>query len=145
TATVSVTPVNDAPSNIVAATALAVNEFAGNGTQVGIVLALDNDDSSFTYSLINNAGGRFAIDNTGHIIVANGLLLDFEQNQSHTVRVQATDSGGLSVVRDFDITINNVDPENIAGDGNDNVFVGGALADNLNGGGGADRLDGRGG
>ena len=145
TATVSVTPVNDAPTDINAITLLAVNEFPGNGVPVGTVAARDADNSSFTYTLLNDAAGRFAVDNGGHITVTNGLLLDFEQNPLHVIRVQATDPGGLSFVKDFGITINDVNPENITGDGNSNTFVGGALADNLNGGGGADRLEGRGG
>ena len=145
TATVSVTPVNDPPTDINAITLLAVNEFPGNGVLAGTVAARDADNSSFTFTLLNNAGGRFAIDNGGHITVANGLLLDFEQNPLHVIRVQATDPGGLSFVKDFGITINDVNPENVFGDGNNNTFVGGPLADNLNGGGGADRLEGRGG
>ena len=145
TATVSVTPVNDAPTDINAITLLAVNEFPGNGVLVGTVAARDADNSSHTFTLLNDAGGRFAIDNGGHITVVNGLLLDFEQNPLHVIRVQATDPGGLSFVKDFGITINDVNPENITGDGNSNTFVGGPLADNLNGGGGADRLEGRGG
>src|SRR5439155_236232 len=53
--------------------------------------------------------------------------------------------GRLSTMRNVAITIDTVEPANIAGDGNDNFFVGGALADNMGGGGGSDRLEGRGG
>ncbi len=50
--------------------------------------------STLSYSLINDAGGRFAIDeNTGVITVANGSLLDYEAASSETIVVLATDQG----------------------------------------------------
>ena len=145
TAAVTVTPVNDAPTDINAITLLAVNENAPNGTVAGAVLAKDVDNASFTYSLLNDAGGRFTIDNNGIITVAYGLLLDYEQSSLYVIRVQAKDAGGLSVIKDFGITINDVNPDNVTGDANSNTIVGGAGDDNINGAGGNDRLVGNGG
>ena len=58
------------------ATANAVDENAANGTPVGITAAASDADATtntITYSLDDNAGGRFAIDaNTGVVTVANG-------------------------------------------------------------------------
>ena len=46
--------------------------------------------SNFTFALTDDAGGRFAIDsNTGEVTVADGSLLDYETNTSHSVTVEA--------------------------------------------------------
>ncbi len=68
----------------------SINENAANGTIVGRARGYDPDaGATFGYSLTNNAGGRFAINNsTGEITVANSSLLDFETNSSHTVTVR---------------------------------------------------------
>ncbi len=77
---------------------------------VTTVSALDRDaGNTFTYSLTNNAGGRFAIGTgTGQITVNNSSLLDFEASTVHTVVVQATDQGGLSYARTLTINVSNV-------------------------------------
>ncbi len=88
----------------------SIAENSANGTVVGTVTGFDRDaGNTFTYSLTNNAGGRFAINSTsGQITVANGSLLDFEANTSHTVVVQATDQGGLTYARTVTIAVTNV-------------------------------------
>jgi Ca2+-binding RTX toxin-like protein len=138
-----VTPFNDAPTGVTGT--LAANEDATNGSAVGTVVGQDPDSSSFTYTLLNNAGGRFAMDSAGHVTVADGLLLDFEQQSSHTIRVRVTDDQGASSDFDMNVTVNDVLGENVLGDGRDNVFWGGAEADTLNGAGGHDSLKGGGG
>ncbi len=88
---------NEPPQNV-AFTGDGVNENALNGTVVSSLSATDPDAaSSTTYSLVNNAGGRFEIAGDA-IIVANSGLLDFETSTSHTVIVRATDSGGKFVL-----------------------------------------------
>ncbi len=98
-----------------AATA-SVAENAANGTVVGTVTGLDLDAANtFTYSLPNDAGGRFAINNTtGQITVANGSLLDFDTASSHTVVVQAMDQGGLTYSRTATISLTNVNETPVA-------------------------------
>ncbi len=95
--TIQVSNANEPPQNV-AFTGDSVNENALNGTVVSSLSATDPDAaSSTTYSLFNDAGGRFEIaGNT--IIVANSGLLDFETSTSHTVIVRATDSGGKFVL-----------------------------------------------
>ena len=62
-----------------------------------------------TYSLLDNAGGRFAINaNTGVITVANGTLLDFETATSHGIQVQVTDQTGASFTKTFSLSVTNV-------------------------------------
>ncbi|WP_287813529.1 cadherin domain-containing protein [Burkholderia sp.] len=84
-----------------------VNEGAAVGTVVGIAAqAIDPNGDLLTYSLVNNAGGRFAINaSTGVITVANGALLDFESQSAWDVTVRATDGGGLYSEQLFTIDI----------------------------------------
>ena len=75
-------------------TANAVDENAANGTTVGVTaLASDADatNNTITYTLDDNAGGRFAIDgSTGVVTVADGTLLNRELAASHNITVRAT-------------------------------------------------------
>ena len=95
-----------------------VSESAANGTVVGKAVATEVDTSdTLTYSLVNDADGRFAIDsNTGTITVANSSLLDFETATSHTVRVRVVDAGGLSSEQDIAITVANANEAPTASD-----------------------------
>lgn len=111
TITVNLTNVNEAPS-IPTDTNPATNtvaENAANGTLVGITaFATDPEGAAITYSLTDNAGGRFAINaSTGVVTVANGLLLDFETNNSHSITVRASD-GTLTSSQSFTIVVTDV-------------------------------------
>jgi RTX calcium-binding nonapeptide repeat (4 copies)/Bacterial cadherin-like domain len=135
-----ITPANDPPTDITGT--LAANEFAANNTIVGTLAAADVDSGSFTFSIVpgQDAGGRFSVDSDGTVRVANGLLLDFEQTISHTIRVEVDDGAGGLFEKDLQVTVNDINPEDVTGDGADNTFVGGALGDTLRGMGGADHL-----
>jgi VCBS repeat-containing protein len=89
---------------------LSVAENSANGTFVGTAAGIDPDGIlGLTYSLADNAGGRFAINSTtGAITVANSNLLNFEANNSHSVVVRATDAGGLFVDRTINVTVSDV-------------------------------------
>ena len=70
---------------------LAVAEAVADGTVVGKLNAADPDgNDGFTYLVLDDAGGRFAVSG-GKLVVADGLSLDFEQNASYSVQVQVTD------------------------------------------------------
>jgi hypothetical protein len=86
-----------------------VAENAASGTPVGLtVLAFDPAGGLVTYSLSDDAGGRYAIDsNTGIVTVQNGSLLDYESATSHSITVIASD-GLLTSSADFTIAILNV-------------------------------------
>ncbi|MEM7315219.1 MAG: DUF642 domain-containing protein, partial [Planctomycetota bacterium] len=65
--------------------------------------------SSFTFSLTDDAGGRFAIDSsTGEITVADSSLLDYETATTHNVTVETTDAGGNTYSESMAITVDNV-------------------------------------
>jgi hypothetical protein len=85
-----------------------ITDQAPNDTAVGIVVKAADPDTidTITYSLINNAGGRFKINpDTGIITVANGAALDHITAQSHIIRVRATSSDGSYSEQDFTINV----------------------------------------
>ena len=86
--------------------AFSVPENAANGTVLGTVLVSDPDaGSSYGYSLVDSAGGRFAIGADGTLTVANGSLLDHESAASHTITVRGTDAGGLWREESFTVAV----------------------------------------
>src|SRR5690606_611340 len=111
--TIAVTNVNEAPGTPIDTNggANAVAENAANGTPVGITVAATDPDAgdTVTYSLTDDAGGRFAIDaNTGAVTVADAGSLNFEGATAHPITVQAISSGGLTSSQSFTIAVNNV-------------------------------------
>jgi len=93
--TINVLDGNDAPAAPTDANAAAnsVAENAATGALVGITgQATDPNADGLTYMLTDDAGGRFQIDAaTGVVSVADGSLLDFEAQSSHTITVKASD------------------------------------------------------
>ena len=84
----------------------SVSESAVFGTAVGVSLRAVDPDSGDTvsYSLVDSAGGRFAVSaSTGVVTVAGPL--DFEQEASHTIRGRARSSDGTQSESDFTIEI----------------------------------------
>ena len=95
------------------ATANAVDENAANGTIVGVTASASDADSTnntISYSLDDNAGGRFTIDGTtGVVTVADGSLLDRESAASHDITVRASSSDGSFSTAVMTINLNDVD------------------------------------
>jgi hypothetical protein len=136
--------VGNTPPTGVAGT-LTIVEDANNGATVGTVVAADPDSSTFTYSLVNDAGGRFDISSSGVVTVENGLLLDYEQNTSHTIRVRVDDNeGGISEFN-MNVVVTDDHGEFVTGDGANHTYYGGAETDFLFGGHGSDTIRGQGG
>jgi VCBS repeat-containing protein len=113
TFTITVNNVNEAPTALSLSNS-SINENPANGSVVGLIIGEDPDlisgtalNDYLTYSLIDNAGGRFALDGN-QLIVADGSLLGYEANHSPSITVRVTDSGGLSLDKTFTITVNNV-------------------------------------
>jgi len=109
TFTINLTNANEGPSELTIAGG-TVSENAAAGTYVATASATDPDSGeSMTYSLSDDAEGRFEIDPaTGVITVAEGGSLNYETGQSHQITVRATDSSGESVDRTIDIDVANV-------------------------------------
>ncbi|KPF90064.1 hypothetical protein IP81_15955 [Novosphingobium sp. AAP83] len=87
-----------------------VAENAAVGTAVGITaFATDADatNNTVTYSLINDAGGRFAINPTTGVVTVAGAL-DYESGASHDITVGAASSDGSTSDAMFTITVGDV-------------------------------------
>ncbi|WP_041785580.1 Ig-like domain-containing protein [Rhodospirillum centenum] len=97
---------NTAPDRVV--------EGASAGTRVGITaMATDPGGGTVSWSLTDDAGGRFRIDAaTGVVMVRDGGLINYGAATSHTIVVTATDAGGLTASQNFTIAVTQApDPE----------------------------------
>jgi VCBS repeat-containing protein len=101
---------NDTPTDIIGGP-FTIAENSVNTTVVGTLSASDLEaGDTLTFSLSNNAGGRFAIDgNTGDITVQDSSLLNFESSSSHVVVVRITDTAGLYREESVTISLTDVD------------------------------------
>ena len=144
-------PTNERPTDI-SLSGATVLELASNGTEIGRLTAQDPDaNDTLSFTLLDSAGGRFAIEN-GRLVVAAGIKLDFEHATSHRVSVRVTDKEGLTLDRAFTIAVGDVMNEfsagtpaddNLMGGAGNDTFSGAAGVDWLVGGGGQDKLSGR--
>ena len=93
------------------AAADSVSEGAINGDSVGVDAdSSDIHGGAITFSLTDNAGGRFAINGlTGVVTVANASRLNFESASSHTIIVQASDGRDVAS-NSFKISVNDAAP-----------------------------------
>ena len=114
---ISVTDINEIPSNITLSST-SISENAGDNATVGTFSTIDPDaGNTFTYSLVAGAGGG---DNGDFNVVGNSLRatnsFDFEVKPSYAIRVRSTDQGGLFTEKTFTITVTNVNetPTDIA-------------------------------
>ncbi|MCA9057059.1 MAG: DUF2341 domain-containing protein, partial [Planctomycetaceae bacterium] len=100
TATLTINPVNDAPTSI----QLSNKTVAENSPAsiVGLLSTTDSDpgDTS-TYSVSDT---RFTISG-GALQLKSGVALDFETEPTISLTVTSTDSGGLSVTRAFTLNV----------------------------------------
>lgn len=146
-----------------------VAENSATGTLVGGFLTADQDlYDGHTYTLLNDAGGRFKLVGN-HLVVASGALLDYETATSHAITVRTTDSGGATFDQTFTIGVGNL-PEtpptvtttksyvlpadglnivatgsssiSLTGNANNNSITGNAGKNKINGGLGNDKLKG---
>lgn len=142
TFTIGVANVNEAPTDLTL-TGGSVAENPANGTVVGTVAGVDPDAGSvFSYALTSDAGGRFAVNAAGQVIVANGALIDYETATSHAITVRVTDQGGLTFDKSFTIGVTNVVGVNLTGTAGNDTLTGTSESDTLRGADGDDVLDG---
>ncbi|MDX1426048.1 MAG: cadherin domain-containing protein, partial [Kiloniellales bacterium] len=84
-----------------------VAERAEPGTVVAELVARDpHAGERLTFSLVDDAGGRFAIDPaSGTVTVGDGAELDFDAAAAHRIRVRVTDSGGLGLEETLSLAV----------------------------------------
>jgi mRNA-degrading endonuclease HigB of HigAB toxin-antitoxin module len=108
TFTITVTNVNEAPTDItLSATTIAEN--SGANAVIGTFTTTDPDaGDTFTYTLVAGIG---ATDNAEFNINGNELRanasFNYEAKNSYSVRVRSTDQGGLFTEKAFTITVTN--------------------------------------
>jgi Ca2+-binding RTX toxin-like protein len=135
-----VTPTNTAPTSLTLTSGWVWEKTNGN-KPVGVLHAKDAEGDNLTYSLVNDAGGRFKIDGN-KLVVADGANLDYEQAKSHTVTVMVADGRGGSSTESFTISIRDVAKETATGSTGADVIRGGSGSDRIGGGLGKDILTG---
>ncbi len=75
----------------------------------------DATNNSISYSLDDDAGGRFTIDSvTGVVTVADGSLLNYESATSHGITVRATSADTSSSTRNFTIGLTDVNESSVS-------------------------------
>jgi hypothetical protein len=107
--TINVTNVNEAPTNI-SLSASSIAENVATGTTIGTLSTTDPDaGDTFTYQLYDTATYP---DNSNFTISGSSLksatVFNYESKNSYSVRVRATDAGGLTYDKTLTITITNV-------------------------------------
>ena len=108
--TVYLRNVNDRPRNL-RLSGNTLKENAATGTVIGTLTASDEDSmQSLTYTLADNAGGRFSISSGNKVVFAGRSGIDYETATSHLIRALVKDSGSpsLSSSIEFRIYISNV-------------------------------------
>ena len=122
TAAITVTPVNDAPTDITLAGSI-IGEAAAAGTVIGALSGTDVDGTAgHVFTLADDAGGRFALSGN-QLVVLNGVRFDYEQATTHAVTVRLTDG---SFVKDkvFVVSVSNMSPEYVVGTAAADTIVG---------------------
>lgn len=134
TVAITVDPVNDAPTAI-ALSGASVAENSAAGTVIGLLSATDVDGPQAVFTLVDDAGGLFAI--VGNELRVAGPL-DFEAAEQHAISVRVDDGAGGSIIQDFVIAVTDIDetpgnappvavPDAFAGE-EDTVLAGNVLA-----------------
>jgi Ca2+-binding RTX toxin-like protein len=106
-------PAWDLPASDILITGSTVAESWSGGAVVGVLSVTDPDSGNVaTYSLLDDAGGRFQVFNGGQfgwqIVVAPGAMLDYEAATSHNITVRATDSAGATYDEVITIAVGDV-------------------------------------
>lgn len=99
---------NNAPTDIVMSST-SVAENTPPGTVIAALTAIDDPDSSlgdtYTFTLIDNAGGRFATN--GSNLVTGPVNLDYEAQSSWPITIRVTDLGELTFDKTVTMTVLN--------------------------------------
>ena len=120
TIALTIDEVNDAPTFASATVERSVSENAVPGSDVGApVTAKDVDEGdSLTYSLSGTDAGSFDIDeNSGQLMVANGVRFDIDMKDTYNVTVEADDGNGGGATVDVTISVTSRPPFSILGGG----------------------------
>jgi predicted extracellular nuclease len=99
-------PPNAAPTALALSNA-SVAENKPAGTVVGTLAATDQAGDTISYSLVDNAGGRFVVDAVTGVVTTTAAF-DHEATAGFAIVGRATDQGGLSIDRGFSVAVTDV-------------------------------------
>ena len=86
-----------------------VPENSPQGTNVGEpVIATDLNGDTVTYTIKDQVGGPYEVDNSGQITVGAGAVLDYERRTTQEVQLTVEDPDGLSDTIEVQIEITDV-------------------------------------
>lgn len=106
--TVNVTNVNEPPASLTL-TGNSVPENSATGTLIGTFSSTDPDaGGTYTYSLVDSAGGRFKVAGGNQLQVDNSALLNYESGSSYSIVARVSDQGGLFYNNTFTVNVTNV-------------------------------------
>ncbi|MEJ5975353.1 SdiA-regulated domain-containing protein [Novosphingobium sp. PS1R-30] len=97
---------NTAPTDLAISHA-AVAENLAAGTVVGTLSAKDTVGDVLTYSLTNNAGGRFAVDATTGVVTTTKAF-DYETDKTFQITAQVRDKADAVIAKTIEIAVDNV-------------------------------------
>jgi aryl-phospho-beta-D-glucosidase BglC (GH1 family) len=97
--------VNEAPTVTGWASGGAIGELAAVGALVGRFGATDPERNWLSWSLSDDAGGRFTIDRNSGELRLGATRLDYETARSHSVSIAATDGSGLRATHTATVTV----------------------------------------
>ena len=98
----------DAAANTVAEDAVVGH----GGGHHGQASDADATNNTITYTLDDDAGGRFAIDSNTGVVTVNAAL-DYELATSHNVTVRATSADGSFATQSFTINVTDVNESGV--------------------------------
>jgi hypothetical protein len=100
--------VNSTPTNILISNdSIVENEY---GTVISSLTVIDlNNNESFSYGLSGEHAAYFKITDAGVLKLKDYVFADYEHINTLNVTVKATDQGGLSIEKSFQVNVTNVD------------------------------------
>jgi len=83
-----------------------IDENSNNDTEIGSIYTHDTGGEVYTYTILDDAGGRFKLIGN-KIFVADGSKLDYEATDMHEIAFRVTNSAGESKDLSFGIEVVN--------------------------------------
>ncbi|MBM1169762.1 calcium-binding protein [Microvirga arabica] len=121
-----------------------VTENTRAGNAVGTLGVTDNMGDIHRFELIDDAQGRFALETVNGItrlMVNDGVRLDYEQSNRHSITVKVTDGANNSITETIAVTVYDALDENATGSAGADLIKGGNGKDTFAGAAGNDTLD----
>jgi Ca2+-binding RTX toxin-like protein len=112
--TINVTNVNEAPTSLLLSNTIVYE--SGFAIQIGTLSVADADGDTLRFDLVDANGNVtddtpfeiLTVSATGEVRLVTKTGIHVETDEIHAVRIKVSDGKGGSLIRDFDITIKNV-------------------------------------